>query len=95
MTVRTEDFYDAAARAGLLVNVTVGGVTAAVEFRSPDETVFDGLALAADYSIRFPASVLPDLASGQVVTLGTNQYQVRGVRAIGDGSERRADLSRI
>lgn len=93
--MRTEDFYAAAARAGLLVDATVDGLTVAVEFRSPDETVLEGLALAADYSIRFPASVLPDLAPGQFVTLGTDQYRVRDVRAVGDGSERRADLTRI
>ena len=93
--MRTEDFYEAAARAGLLVEVLIDGQTVAVDFRSPDETVLAGLALSADYTMRFPASVLPDLAGGQIVALGTDHYRVRAVRAIGDGTERRADLSRI
>lgn len=93
--MRTEDFYQAAARAGLLVEVVVGGETVALDFRSPDETVLAGLALSADYTMRFPASVLPDLAVGATVTLGTDHYRVRSIRAIGDGTERRADLSRI
>ncbi|WP_172965494.1 hypothetical protein [Burkholderia multivorans] len=44
---------------------------------------------------RLLASALPDLAVGQVVSIGGTSYRVRDVRAIGDGSERRADLTRI
>lgn len=93
--VRVEDFYEAAARTGLLVEAEVDGQTIAVDFRSPDETVLDGLVLSADYSIRFPVSVLPNLASGHTVSIAGHTYRVRDVRTIGDGSERRADLSRI
>lgn len=92
--VRIEDLYAAAANAGLLVQAEVGGQIAMVDFRAPDETVLDGLALSTDYTMRFPASALPDLAVGQVVTIGGASYRVRDLRAIGDGSERRADLSR-
>lgn len=91
--VRIEDFYDAAGRSGLLVDAEIDGQTIAVDFRSPDETVLDGLALSADYTIRFPASALPALAAGDTVSIAGNTYRVRDIRSIGDGSERRASLS--
>lgn len=93
--VRIEDFYDAAGRSGLLVNAEIDGHTIAVDFRSPDETVLDGLALSVDYTIRSPASALPSLKAGDTVSIGGDSYRVRDVRSIGDGSERRADLSRL
>ena len=93
--VRIEDFYDAAGRSGLLVDAEIDGHTVAVDFRSPDESVLDGLALSADYTIRFPASVLPALAAGNTVSIAGNTYRVRDIRSIGDGSERRASLSRL
>src|SRR5690606_26290283 len=70
LMVRIEDLSAAAANAGLLVQAEVGGQIAMVDFRAPDETVLDGLALSPDYLMRFPASALPDLAVGQVVTIG-------------------------
>ncbi|HEX7123444.1 MAG TPA: hypothetical protein VF178_13795 [Gemmatimonadaceae bacterium] len=91
---RVEDLYAAAANAGLLVEAEVGGQIVMVDFRATDETVLDGLALSTDYTMRYPASALPDLAVGQVVSIGGASYRVRNLRAIGDGSERHADLSR-
>ena len=93
--VRIEDFYEAAGRSGLLVDAEIDGHTIAVDFRSPDETVLDGLALTADYTIRFPASALPSLAAGDTVSIAGSLYRVRDIRSIGDGSERRASLSRL
>ena len=93
--LRIADFYEAASRSGLLVDAEIGGHTIAVDFRSPDESVLDGLALSADYTIRFPASVLPALAAGNTVSIAGNTYRVRDIRSIGDGSERRASLSRL
>ncbi len=93
--VRIEDFYDAAERSGLLVDAEIDGHTIAVDFRSPDESVLDGLALSADYTIRFSASALPNLAAGATMSIGGNTYRVRDIRSIGDGSERRADLTRL
>jgi len=93
--MRVERFYEAAARAGLLVTAQIDGHTVAVEFRAPDETVLDGLALSADYTMRFPASALPALAIGDSVSIADNTYRVRDIRSIGDGSERSALLSRI
>lgn len=93
--VRIEDFYEAASRSALLVDAEIDGHTIAVDFRSPDETVLDGLALSADYTIRFPASALPSLAAGDTVFIAGSLYRVRDIRSIGDGSERRASLSRL
>ena len=93
--VRIEDFYEAAGRSGLLVDAEIDSHTVAVEFRSPDETVLDGLALSADYTIRFPASALPSLAAGDTVSIAGSLYRVRDIRSIGDGSEQRASLSRL
>ncbi len=93
--VRIEDFYEAAGRSGLLVDAEIDGHTVAVDFRSPDETVLDGLALSADYTIRFPASALPSLAAGDTVSIASSLYRVRDIRSIGDGSEQRASLSRL
>ena len=93
--VRIEDFYEAAGRSGLLVDAEIDGQTVAVDFRSPDETVLDGLALSTDYTMRFPASALPSLAAGDTVAIGGSDYRVRDIRSIGDGSEKRASLSRL
>ncbi|MGV1045256.1 head-tail joining protein [Limnohabitans sp.] len=98
--MRVERFYEAAARAGLLVNAQIDGHTVAVEFRAPDETVLDGLALSADYTMRFPASALPALAIGDTVSIAGSThagstYRVHDIRSIGDGSERSASLTRI
>ena len=89
-----EPFYEAAQRAGLLTAVSVGAVTVHCAFRAPDETVLDGFALSRDYQLDYPASWLT-LAPGDTVIIGSTAYQVRDVRAIGDGSERRASLSQI
>jgi len=93
--MRVERFYEAAARAGLLVDAQIDGHTVAVDFRSADEAVLDGLALSADHTMRFPASVLPALANGSIVSISESTYRVRDIRSIGDGSERRASLTRL
>lgn len=89
-----ELFYESARNAGLLTPVTVAGTTVQCAFRAPDETVLDGLALSRDYQIDYPASWLT-LAVGDTVEVAGNTFQVRDVRAIGDGSERRAFLSQL
>lgn len=92
--LRLEDLYRAADRAGLLTPVTVAGTTVPCAFRAPDETVLEGLALSRDHQIDYPAAWLT-LAVGDTVEVAGVTYQVREVRAIGDGSERRAWLTRL
>ena len=67
----------------------------AVGFTAPDETVLDGLSLSTEYVMTFPASVLVGLAARETVEIDDQMFQVREIRAVGDGSERRATLSRI
>lgn len=98
--MRIEALYDAAARAGLLVEarwMPAGqpDVVTQVDFRAPDETVLDGFALATDYTIRYPALRLPGLGAGETVEVAGSLYRVREVRALGDGTEMRASLSRL
>lgn len=92
--VRLEDLYRAADRAGLLTPVTAAGATVPCALRAPDETVLDGLALSRDHQIDYPAAWLT-LAVGDMVQVAGETYQVRDVRAIGDGAERRAWLTRL
>jgi len=93
--------YDAAARAGLLSLATwlpedgADPETAWVEFRAPDETVLDGLGLSTDYAIRYPTSIFVDLVSGHTVTIEGQAYRIRETRVVGDGSEKRAKLTRL
>ena len=67
----------------------------AVGFTAPDETVLDGLTLSTEYMMTYPASVLVGLAARETVEIDDQLFQVREIRAVGDGSERRATLSRI
>lgn len=90
--------YEAARNAGLLTPATVAGnatiQTVYCAFRAPDETVLDGFALSRDYQIDYPAAWLT-LTVGDTVEVAGSSYQVREVRAIGDGTERRAALTAL
>ena len=95
--------YAAAAQAGLLqrcrrvVDKPTGtrlSPTVWVALIEPDEALLDGLAVASDPSIRFPAHRLTGLKKGDVLEVDGTRYRVRDVRAVGDGSEKRAHLSR-
>ena len=88
-------FYDAAASAGMLTEVMVAGDTVMCEFRAPDESLLDGLALSTDYAIRYPASRLPNLTAGETVVIVGDHYQVREVRALAEGGEHRATLTKL
>ena len=93
--IAIEAFYTAAAHAGLLVDALVDGQRIAVEFRAPDESVLDGLALSTDYTMRYPRSLVPRLDAGDTVQISGAAYRVREIRALGDGSECQATLSRL
>ena len=66
-----------------------------VGFTAPDETVFDGLASITDHQMSYPASVFKGLAPRDTVEIDGVIYQVRNTRAVGDGSEMRAQLTRV
>jgi hypothetical protein len=96
-----ERLYQSAANAGLTVRCCwqpAGGGparTQQVGFSAPDDTVLDGLALNTDYAITYPSSVFVGLAARDTVVIDGVSYQVRDVRAVGDGSEMRAKLTRL
>jgi len=69
--------------------------THAVGFSAPDDTVFDGLASTTDHQMSYPASVFMGLAPRDTVEIGSVIYQVRDIRAVGDGSEMRAKITRL
>ncbi len=87
--------YDAAISAGLLYEVTFNGVVVMCEFRAPDESLLDGLVLSTDFNIRYLKNRMPSLKTGDVVSIKGDDYQVREVLSLGDGSECRATLSKI
>lgn len=57
--------------------------------------MLEGLSLSTEYVMTFPASVLVGLAARETVEIDDQMFQIRKIRAVGDGSERRATLSRI
>ena len=96
-----EQIYESAANAGLLKDCLCrpsDGTTAQlhpVGFAAPDDTVFGGLASSTDYQMSYPASVLNGLGPREAVEIDGVIYQVRSTRAVGDGSEMRAQLTRV
>ena len=96
-----EQVYSAAANAGLTVRCrwfpagSGSAQTQQVGFSGPDDTALDGLTLNTDYAITYPASVFVGLAAREMVLIDGVTYQVRDVRAVADGSEIRAKLTRV
>ena len=92
--------YAAADHAGLLKEAVWSPsdgstpLSAKVDFRAPNETVLDVLGLSTDYSIRYPASAFTGLVSGESLIVEGATYRVREIRALGDGSEKQATLTR-
>ena len=96
-----ERLYQSAANAGLTVRCHwqpadgSPSQTHVVGFPAPDDTILDGLARNTDYAITYPASAFVGLAAREVVEIDGVTYQVRDVRAVADGSEMRAKLTRL
>ena len=96
-----EQVYAAALNAGLVRDCRwqpAGGAPSqmhAVGFTAPDDSVFDGLASTTDYQMSYPASVFVGLSPREAVEIDGVIYQVRSTRAVGDGSEMRAQLTRV
>jgi hypothetical protein len=100
MDINADRFYEAAARAGLLKTATWmppdrPPQLAAVGFRSPDDSILDGLGVSRDYAITYPDTVFVGLAQGDLILVSTERFHVREVRAIGDGGERLATLTKL
>ncbi len=90
-----EFLYCAAANAGMLRKAFFESTEVMVDFRAPDEDVLSGLGVSRDYAIRYPLTWLPSLVAGNTLEISGQNYRVREITAIGDGSERRASLSKL
>jgi hypothetical protein len=96
-----EQIFAAAARAGLLKTAVWQPADGSapqsrpVGFSAPDTTMLDGLALGTDFEMTFPTSAFVGIAVRDGVVIDGIAFQVRDLRSVGDGSERRARLSRI
>lgn len=96
-----ERVYEAATNVGLLKECRwqpSDGSPAQIRhvgFAAPDDTLLDGLTSSTEYVITYPASVFVGLAVRDTVEVGGTSFQVREVRAVGDGSEIRAKLTRL
>ena len=96
-----EQIYEAATNAGLLKDCLwrpSDGTTAQrhpVGFAAPDDTVLDGLTLSTEYVMTYPASIFVGLAQREPVEIDGVTFVVRDIRAVGDGSEMRATLTRV
>ena len=96
-----DNLYEAAAHAGFLKSCVwqpSDGTPAQAQlvgFAAPDETLLDGLTLSTDYVMSYPAGVLVGLTVRETVAIDGQLFQVREIRAVGDGSEWRTKLSRL
>lgn len=96
-----EQVYAAAANVGLLKECLWQPADGApvesrlVGFSAPDDTLLDGLASSTEYVITYPASAFVGLAARDTVLIAGANFQVREVRAVGDGAEMRAKLTRL
>lgn len=90
-----EFLYCAAANAGMLQKAVFDSTEVMVDLRAPDEEVLSGLGVSRDYAIRYPLTWLPSLVAGNTLEISGQTYRVREIMAIGDGSERRASLSKL
>ena len=93
--VNVEFLYAAADSAGLLTPALFGGTQVMVDLRAPDHDVLSGMGVSRDYTIRYPLTWLADLVAGSTLELAGQNYRVREITAIGDGSECQATLSRL
>jgi len=98
---RLQRLYGAAARAGLLKDCTWRPTdgrpaeTHPVGFAAPDALRLDGLTASTEYEMTYPQALFEGLAVREVVEIAGTSFQVREVRAIGDGTELRASLTRL
>lgn len=96
-----EKIYEAAANVGFLKECiwrpSDGSPprTNSVGFAAPDETLLDGLTASTEYVMSYPATIFAGLAPRETVEIDGVVFQVRELRAMGDGTEMRAKLTRL
>ncbi len=93
--------YEAAANAGFLRTCrwqpTDGGALEIHEvgFKAPDDNLLQGLSVSTEYEMSYPATIFKGLRAREVVEIEGVSFQVREVRAVGDGAELCASLTRL
>lgn len=96
-----EQLYEAAHRAGFLKRCVWQPKDGSaphihmVGIAAPDEMLLDGLTLSTETAMTYPASAFTGLQARDRVDIDGAAYQVRDIRAIGDGAELRAKLTRL
>ena len=96
-----EQLYEAAHRAGFLKECVwkprdgSPSRTNMVDIAAPDETLLDGLTLSTETVMSYPAAIFTGLQPRETVEIEGVAFQVREIRAVGDGSELRARLTRL
>ena len=101
MSTLIETLYAAAANAGLLKSCRwmppdgSAPQTHDVGFTAPDENLLDGMASGTAYAMTYPVARFAGLAARDSVQIDEMVFQVRDIRAVGDGSEMRARLTRL
>ncbi|MCU6432632.1 hypothetical protein LPB67_02420 [Undibacterium sp. Jales W-56] len=96
-----EKIYEAAASVGFLKECiwhpSDGSPprTNMIGLQAPDDTVLDNLTVTTDTTMSYPATIFDGLAPRETVEIEGVAFQVREIRAVGDGSEMRAKLTRI
>ena len=96
-----EQVYQAAANAGFLKECvwhpSDGSVprTHPVGLRASDDSVLDNLTQSRETVISYPAATFKGLTPREMVEVAGVKFQVREVKATGDGSEMRAKLTRL
>lgn len=100
-TSLAEQVYAAAAGTGLLkpcYRLTTEGHTynkTWVGFKASDDSVLHNLAMSNETTLTYPASVFTDLKKGDRLEIERVRYQVREIRAIGDGSEMQVKVAKL
>lgn len=91
-------FFNAAEFASAAVFTPYGGGAAqsgSVIFDSPTETLMSGEVLSDEFTMTYPASVLPGIRAGDTGTIDGVSYQVREIMFINDGRLKMARLTRL
>jgi hypothetical protein len=92
--------YESTASAGLLkrcvwLQGTAMPLTHYVGLRAPDDSVLDNLTRSKDTTISYPATIFIGLKAGELLELEGKRYSVREIKAVGDGAQLRAKLTRL
>ena len=93
--------YASAANAGLLKRCTWlrnppdMPLVHHVGLRAPDDSILENLSRSKETTISYPCTIFLGLKAGEAMELEGQRYQVREVRAVGDGAELRTKLTRL